>query len=56
MTLRQGTKRKQLLDFEETRRYSALMQEVLDHTLWKRRFGRGYGPVVNKLRTEWMNE
>jgi hypothetical protein len=32
-----------------------LKEEALDRTLWKTRFGRGYGPVVRQI-TEWMNE
>jgi hypothetical protein len=32
-----------------------LKEEALDRTLWRTRFGRGYGPVV-KQTTEWMNE
>jgi hypothetical protein len=30
-----------------------LKQEALDRTLWRTRFGRGYGPVVRQT-TEWM--
>jgi transposase InsO family protein len=32
-----------------------LKEEALDRTLWRTRFGRGYGPVVRQ-NTEWMNE
>jgi hypothetical protein len=31
-----------------------LKEEALDRTLWRTRFGRGYGPVVRQA-TEWMN-
>jgi len=31
--------------------YLKLKDETLDHTLWRTRFGRGYGPVV-RLATE----
>jgi hypothetical protein len=31
-----------------------LKGEALDHTLWRTRCGRGYGPVV-KQTEEWMN-
>jgi hypothetical protein len=31
-----------------------LKEEALDRTLWRIRFGRGYGPVVRQA-TEWMN-
>ena len=55
MTLRRDTKRKQLLDLEETKRCSALNQKVLDRTLWRSCFGRRYGPVVRQT-TYRMNE
>jgi hypothetical protein len=32
-----------------------LKEEALDRTLWRIRFGKGYGPVVRQ-NTEWMNE
>jgi hypothetical protein len=32
-----------------------LIEEALDHTVWRTRFGRCYGPVVRQT-TEWMNE
>jgi hypothetical protein len=32
-----------------------LKEEALDRTLFRTRFGRGYGPVVRHT-TEWMNE
>jgi hypothetical protein len=42
-------RRKQLLDdLKEKKRYWKLKEEALDHTLWRTRFGRGYGPVVRK--------
>jgi len=25
-----------------------LKEEALDHTLWRTRFGRGYGPVIQQ--------
>jgi hypothetical protein len=31
-----------------------LKEKALDCTLWRTRFGRGYGPVVGQT-TEWMN-
>ena len=34
--------------------YRELKEEALDTTLWRTRFGRGYGPVVRQI-TEWMN-
>jgi hypothetical protein len=49
MTGRRGRRRKQLLDdLMEKRRYWKLKQEALDRTLWRTRFGRGYGPVVRQ--------
>jgi hypothetical protein len=32
-----------------------LKEEALDRTLWRTRFGKGYGPVVRQT-TEWMND
>jgi hypothetical protein len=56
MTGRRGRRRKQLLnDLKEKRRYWKLKKEALDRTLWRSRFGRGYGPVVRQT-TERMNE
>jgi hypothetical protein len=49
MTGRRGRRRKQLLDDpKEKRRYWKLKDEALDRTLWRTRFGRGYGPVVRQ--------
>jgi hypothetical protein len=49
MTERRGRRRKQLLDdLKEKKRYWKLKEEALDHTLWRARFGRGYGPVVRQ--------
>jgi hypothetical protein len=36
-----------------------LKEEALDRTVWRIRFGRGYGPAVRQARgwmNEWMNE
>jgi hypothetical protein len=53
ITGRRGRRRKQLLDdLEEKRRYCKLKEEALDRTLWRTRFGRGYGPVVRQT-AEW---
>jgi hypothetical protein len=38
----------QLDNFKEKRRYWKLKEEALDRTLWRNRFGRGYGPVVRQ--------
>jgi hypothetical protein len=49
MTGRRGRRRKQLLDdLKEKRRYWQLKEEELDRTVWRTRFGRGYGPVVRQ--------
>ena len=42
-------RRKQLQDdLKETRGYCKLKEEALEGTLWRTRFGRGYGPVVRQ--------
>jgi hypothetical protein len=44
-------------DLKERRGYSHLKDEALDRTMWRARFGRGFGPVVrqttklNKMHT-----
>jgi hypothetical protein len=49
MTGRRGRRRKQLLDDLKVKKiYWKLKEEALDRTLWKTRFGRGYGPVVRE--------
>jgi hypothetical protein len=54
MTGTGGRRRIQLLDdLEETRRYWKLKNKPLDGTVWRTRFGRGYGPVIRDSR---MNE
>ena len=46
---RRGRRRKQLLDdVKETRIYWKLTEEKLARTLWRTRFGRGYGSVVRQ--------
>jgi hypothetical protein len=46
---RRGRRRKQLLDdLKKKRRYWKLKEETLDRTLWRTRFGGGYGPVVRQ--------
>jgi hypothetical protein len=48
-------KREQLLDdLKKTTEYRKLKEKALDRTLWRTRFGRGYGPVVIET-TKWMN-
>jgi hypothetical protein len=49
VTGRQGRRRTKLLDdLKESRGYSHLKEEALDHTMWTARFGRGFGPVVRQ--------
>jgi hypothetical protein len=40
--------RKLLDDLKESRGYSYSKEEALEHTMWRARFGRGFGPVVLK--------
>jgi len=55
VTGRQGRRRRKLLDdLKESRGYSHLKEEALDRTMWRARFGRGFGPVVRQT-TNWMN-
>ena len=56
MTGRQGGRRKQLLDdLKKARGCCKLKEEALDHTVWRCRPGRGYGPVVWQTM-EWMRQ
>ena len=50
VTGRQGRKRRKLLDDLKERRgyYCHLKEEALDRTMWRGRFGRGFGPVVRQ--------
>ena len=44
---RRGRRRTKLLDdLKDRRGYCQLKEEALDHTMWRNRFGRGFGPVV----------
>ena len=46
---RQGRRRMKLLDdLMEKRGYSHVKEEALDRTMWRARFGRGFGPVVRQ--------
>jgi hypothetical protein len=48
-TRRRGRRRKKLLDdLKDRRGYSHLKEEALDRTVWRNRFGRGFGPVVSQ--------
>ena len=56
VTRRRRRRRKKLLDDLKDRRwYSHLKEEALDRTMWRHRFGGGFGPVVRQ-NTEWMIE
>jgi hypothetical protein len=49
VTGRQGRRRTKLLDdVKERRGYSHLNEKALDRTMWRARFGRGFGPVVRQ--------
>jgi hypothetical protein len=46
---RRERRRKKLLDdLKDRRGYSHLKEEALDRTMWRNRFGRGFGPVVRQ--------
>ena len=46
---RRGRRRRKLLnDLKERRGYCHLKEEDLDRTMWRARFGRGFGPVVRQ--------
>jgi len=46
---RRGRRRKKLLDdLKDRRGYSHLKEEPLDRTMWRHRFGGGFGPVVRQ--------
>ena len=47
VTRTRGKRRKKLLDdLKDRRGYCQLKEEALDRTMWRIRFGRGFGPVV----------
>ena len=49
VTEKRGRRRRKLLDDLKGRRgYCHLKEEALDRTMWKARFGRGFGPVVSQ--------
>jgi hypothetical protein len=56
VTGRRGRRRWKLLDdLKERREYSHLKEEALGRTMWRARFGRGFGSAVRQT-AEWMNE
>ena len=49
MTGGRGRRRRKLLDnLKERRGHSHLKEEALDGTMWRARFGRGFGLVVRQ--------
>jgi hypothetical protein len=49
VTGRQGRRCRKLLDDPKERGgYSHLKEKALDSTMWRARFGRGFGPVVRQ--------
>ena len=42
-------------DVKKTTGYWKFKEETLDRTVWRIRFGRGYGPVVRQI-TEWLSK
>ena len=53
VTRRWGGRRKKLLDdLMDRRGYCQLKEEALDRTMWRNRFGRGFGPVVWQITDE----
>jgi len=46
---RRGRRRKKLLDdLKDRRGYCHLKEEALHRTMWRHRFGGGFGPVVRQ--------
>ena len=48
MTRRRGRRKKLQDDLKDRRGYSHLKEEALDRTMWRHRFGGGFGPVVRQ--------
>jgi hypothetical protein len=49
VTRRRGRRRKKLLDdLKDRGGYSHLKEEALDRTMWRNRFGGGFGSVVRQ--------
>ena len=45
---RRRRRRKLVDDLKERRGYSHLKEDALDRTMWRARFGKGFGPVVRQ--------
>ena len=55
MTGRRGRRRRKLPSgLKGKRGYSHLKEAALDSSMWRARFGRGFGPVVRQT-AKWMN-
>jgi len=53
VAIRRERRRKKLLDeLKDRRGYCHLKEEAVDRTMWRHRFGGGFGPVVRQ-NTEW---
>ena len=53
-TRKRRRRRKQILDdLKERRRYWKLKEEALDRSLWRTRFGNGYGPAVRQCDDDY---
>jgi hypothetical protein len=49
VTGRRGRRRRKLLDdLKERKGYFHLKEESLDRSMWRARFGKGFGPVVRQ--------
>ena len=55
VTRRRGRCRKLVDELKDRRGYSHLKEEALDRTMWRARFGRGFGPVERQT-TKRMNQ
>jgi hypothetical protein len=45
---RRGRRHSKLLEDRKERRYSHLKEEVLDRTMWRVRYRKGFGPVLKQ--------
>jgi hypothetical protein len=49
VTERRGRRHRKLLDdLKKRKRYSHLKEGAVDRTMWRARFGRGFGPVMRQ--------
>jgi hypothetical protein len=42
-------------ELKEKRRCTDLKEEAIYRTVWRTRFGKGYGPVVRQMRDDYDN-